>query len=94
MDSMVVVTLLTTNSLRHSEYSGILQQCKTLMAREDWEVRVTHCFREANQVADKLANMGIEGNLGVKIYHAPPVEAREALFFDQMGVAWPRHSHR
>jgi len=33
VDSMAVVNLLTTRSLRHSEHSGILQQCKNLM---DW----------------------------------------------------------
>ena len=90
VDSMVVVTLLSTSDLRFSAYHGILQQCKILLAWGYWETRVTHCFREANQVADKLANLGIEGNLGVTMYPTPPREVREALFSDRMGVVWPR----
>jgi len=90
VDSKVVETLLTIPRLRSSEYNGIIQQCKILIDRADWEVRITHCFREANQVADKLANMGLEGQLGVKLYHAPPEVVRGALLSDQMGVAWPR----
>jgi len=58
---------------------------------EGWEVKVSHCFREANQVADKLTKMGIEGSLGVTTYRVPPVETRDALYANSMGVSWPRH---
>ena len=80
----------TTHSLCHSECSGIIQQCKNLMGWGAWEVRITHCFREANQVADRLASMGLEGSLGVRTYHVPYMEIREYLYADQMGAAWPR----
>ena len=53
----------------------------------EWEIRITHCFREANQVADKLANMGIECSLEVRTYHASPIEIREVC----MLIRWALH---
>jgi len=90
IDSKAVVNMLTSHKLGHPEYSLLIQQCKHLLDWDGWEVRVSHCFREANQVADKLANMGTEGSLGVKIYRVPPMETQEALYANGMGVSWPR----
>ena len=61
---------------------------------EGWEVKISHCFREANQVADMLAKMGIEGMLGLTIYRVSPVKTRDALYADSVGVSWPRHVSR
>jgi len=90
LDSTAAVSMLTGHSLCHSECSGIIQQCKNLMGWGGWEVRIIHCFREANQVADGLANMGLDGTLEVKTYHVPPTKIREYLYADQMGATWPR----
>jgi len=93
VDSRVVVTLLTTMGFRRSEYHGLIHQCRTLLAWECWETRITHCFREANQVADRLANIGVQGSPGVTMYSRPPREVHEALFSDRMGALWPRQLH-
>ena len=90
IDSQAVVSMLTTRRPCHPEYTGLVQQCKQHLNWEGWEVKISHCFRETNQVADRLANMGIEDSLGVKTYHAPPMETGELLYADGMGVSWPR----
>jgi len=60
-----------------------------------WEVRISYCFRETNQVTDMLAKMGSEGMFGVTIHRVPPVGTRDALYVDNsVGVFWPRHVSR
>ena len=90
-DSLVVVGMLTNKMQWHPEHHFLLQQCVRLMQQADWEVTITHCYREANQVADFLANKGVDGTLGVIKYQSPLVELREALYADAVGVFWPRH---
>jgi len=68
MDSNVVVGMLTRRAPWHPEYSFILQQCTHLLDGEGWEVQITHCFGEANQVADKGAKKGLEGSLEVQTH--------------------------
>jgi len=91
-DSLVVVGMLTNKMQWHPEHHFMLQQCTKLMLKEDWEVKISHCYREANQVADILANKGVVGMLGVIKYQSPPTEIREALYADAVGVFWPRHA--
>jgi len=74
----------------HPEHRFLLQQCRSLLDWEGWESKVSHCFRETNQVADILANMGSEGLLGVQIHSTPPKDVWEALYADSVGVYLPR----
>ena len=90
LDSSVLVGMLTDHKHGHPEYQFLLQRCKQLLKLADWEVKITHCFRETNRVADKLASLGATGRLGVEIYRVPPMEALDVLYADNMGVLWPR----
>ena len=47
-DSKVVVSMLTSSNDWHLEHSFLLHQCKQLIDWEGWEVKISHCFREAN----------------------------------------------
>ena len=85
-DSSVVVGMLTNRMQRHPEHHFLIQQCYNLLHMEQLEVKITHCYREANKVADILANKGVDGMLGVTIYQSPPTEACEALYADSVGV--------
>jgi len=44
----------------YPEHMFLLQQ--DLINWEGWEVKVSHCFRETNQVADMLVNIGTSIN--------------------------------
>jgi len=89
-DSLAVVNVLTNHSEWHTENNSIIQQCKQLLSWEGWETHLTHCYREANQVADMLAKIAIDRQLGVRIYREPPVEVRDIVHADSTGVFWPR----
>ena len=47
-DSNVVVSMLAGHTHRHPEHRAIFQKCTRLMEWTGWEVKCTHCFREAN----------------------------------------------
>lgn len=56
----------------------------------NWSVRIRHVYREANRVADRLANMGVEQAEAFIVYDDPPASIRELLLADVMGVTTPR----
>lgn len=59
-DSVSLVQLINSDNKDTPRYlTGMLQEIKKLMT-EISQIKVTHDYREANQVADKLANEAIE----------------------------------
>ena len=62
-DSTVVVGMLRGNGNWNPVNKPFITQRKQLIERTDWEIKITHCYREANQVADKLANLGINNEI-------------------------------
>ena len=87
LDSKVLAEMLQVCLAWCMQQKFLLQQCSHLLSRGDWETKVTHCFREANQVADRLTNMGLMTNLGVTTLYTPPIEVREAILADCIGAA-------
>ena len=80
VDSSELVGLLTDQRNERPKYHFLVQQCRQMLCEEDWVVDITHCFRETNQVADKLAKMGITGRFRVAMYQAPPMETQSILY--------------
>ena len=94
LDSKVLMGMLQGETAWYPYHRFTLEQCKGLITWRDWEVQVTHCFREANQVANRVANMGVTSSIGIIIYQHPPLEVRDLMFADCMGATWPRTSKR
>jgi len=86
----MVVGMLRVSLAWTREHEPLLRRCASLVKFPGWEVRITHCYRETNQVADKLANMGVELDLRCNTYHSPPCAVRDLVFADNVGVSWPR----
>jgi len=89
-DSQTVVNMLVNYTSEHRKHYFLVQQRKQLLDWDGWEVKLSHCFREANQVADKLATIGTEGRLGVTIFRTPPPVIYEAMYADSVGTSCPR----
>lgn len=71
LDSLVVVGSITGSGIGSTAGWSLLQNIKELL-QLDWEVNVSHVFREANRVADGLANLGCICN-GLRIFlEGPP----------------------
>jgi len=85
VDSKVVVELVSGKRKEQPQYHFLISQCKQMICEGGWEVELMHCFRETNHVADKLANIGTTGRLGVTLYQNPPMEIQSMLYYDSLG---------
>ena len=90
LDSEVVVRMLTDEPPGHSPFIHLIRKCIALINRESWEVKVSHCYREANKAADWLANHGVGLNQPFSLIEAVPKDLLAVLLEDTSGVAWPR----
>ncbi|XP_071909744.1 uncharacterized protein [Coffea arabica] len=85
MDSLTLVRIL--NRLAHCPW-GIHTEVQQLMAVASYFPRILHCYHQANQVADMLANTRCQ-RARDEIYLAAaelPWLARGALFLDRLGM--------
>ena len=90
VDSLVVAGMLKDNMLCSAGHNTLVQQCRRILQLPDWEVKVNHCFRETNRVADALANLGIGLNCEFIYFNEPPSEVSSSLFADRVGAKYPR----
>lgn len=59
---------------------------------QDGEVQLHHILREANQVADGLANHGLDITRNLVIFEFPPPFISFSLNADAASIAFPRGS--
>ena len=89
VDSMVVVGFLTTGIEETHPLSFLVRLCHGFLGK-DWIVRVSHVYREANRLADELANHAFSLPLGFHAFASVPVEVDLLFREDVDGVSCPR----
>ncbi|XP_061357647.1 DExH-box ATP-dependent RNA helicase DExH6-like isoform X2 [Gastrolobium bilobum] len=75
----------SSNVLNDTPCDSVIQSIHELM-RENWTVRISHCYREGNQVADWLANYAHSTEPGVHVLDVPPPECIKYLTEDIAGL--------
>lgn len=91
-DSELVIDCITKESIKMDANYILIVKARELLKR-DWEVVVQHAFREANSVADCLANFGLSKDLfdrGLGIITNPPLILYSFLHFDLIGSIFSR----
>ena len=61
-----------------------------MIEREGREIKILHCYREANCAADQLANLRITKKLGVVFFDSPHKKAMDVLNADIVGLIGPK----
>jgi ribonuclease HI len=89
VDSLVVVNTITKGQDINSMGRNIVQRIRQLLQME-WEVKVQHSYREANNCADALANMGCRMGHGMMFYESCPTQISHLLAADQAGISFSR----
>jgi hypothetical protein len=56
------------------------------MLQLDWEVEVTHTYREANKCADKMANVGCSLEYETTLFEDCPDFLEELVLTDRMRI--------
>ena len=68
---------------------SLIMDCKTLINRIP-QVKMKHCFCEANKCADFLARKGLSTNEDFCLLHCPPVDLSLLLLYDCIGLYYER----
>ena len=92
LDSKTAVTLVQNGCNELHPCRPIIKAIQWFLAK-DWMVRIEHCYREANRVADCLANFAHDLSRSEekeRVFSSPLTGCMEELQDDLMGVGLPR----
>jgi len=89
VDSKLVVGFLQTGVTEMHPLSFLVRLCHGFISR-DWLVRVTHVYREANRLADGLANYAFSLDFGFLSLDVCPESVLSIMFEDVNGSGVPR----
>ncbi|KAG7586822.1 Ribonuclease H domain [Arabidopsis thaliana x Arabidopsis arenosa] len=89
VDSEMVVGFLTTGISDTHPLSFLVRLCHGFIAR-DWIVRISHVYREANRLADGLANYAFSLRLGFHLLESVPSCVASVVLDDVRGTAISR----
>ncbi|CAN1754104.1 Putative ribonuclease H protein At1g65750 [Linum perenne] len=88
-DSAAAVTMLQASGRPTHRHAALVAEFQDIRDRQ-WEVSITHIFREANCCADYLANLGHSLWFGLHVFDYPVSLLSDWLRYDLIGVALPR----
>ncbi|CAA7053003.1 unnamed protein product [Microthlaspi erraticum] len=89
VDSALVVGFVKTGICDTHPLSFLVHLCHGFLSK-DWEVRITHTYREANNLADGLANYAFSLPLGLHSFDSVPPGLVAILCDDERGVSRSR----
>ncbi|XP_021751076.1 uncharacterized protein LOC110716749 [Chenopodium quinoa] len=89
MDNKACVEAMKNANQQHGECMHIINNCRSL-CNVFVSFAFVNCYREGNRVADILANIGVGFQERVVYFDDPPVEIKNFLWEDLVGVALPR----
>ncbi|KAG7599188.1 Reverse transcriptase zinc-binding domain [Arabidopsis suecica] len=86
VDSEIVVGFLTTGISPSHPLSFLVRLCHGFISR-DWIVRIAHVYREANRLADGLANYAFTLPLGFHLFNSRLDALNSIVLEDAIGSA-------
>ncbi|CAN1775327.1 Putative ribonuclease H protein At1g65750, partial [Linum perenne] len=89
LDSLAAVTAILGDQEEDSRHGRTLESIDELRNR-NWEITISHIFREGNKVADLLAHHGHSLDFGFHVNCTYPHEVDRAIWSDHVGTCFPR----
>ncbi|KAL9417260.1 hypothetical protein AB3S75_040274 [Citrus x aurantiifolia] len=89
VDSLCVTQLISKRVVVPNEFYSVVVAIRELISR-NWQVVITHIYREANSAADFMANMAHTYPQGLHLFSSPPVGIFSIIVQDLFGVTKPR----
>ncbi|CAN1143560.1 Putative ribonuclease H protein At1g65750, partial [Linum perenne] len=89
VDSQAILSLIRANNLEEHQHGVEVAALRELLER-DWEVTITHTYREGNSAADYLADLGHQFPLGVHPISSRDCNVSYFLRRDCIGVSESR----
>ena len=88
-DSLCVTQLVSKQVVVPNEFYALVVAIREIISR-NWQVSITHIYREANSAADFMANMAHSYPHGLHLFSSPPVGIYSIIVQDLFGVTQPR----
>ena len=85
---MCVTQLVARPSVMSNEYAPLIQTIKDYLNLE-WQVSISHIYREANFAADYMVNLTFSIPLAFIVYPTPPLILGPFYFMTHMGSLIP-----
>ncbi|CAJ2673373.1 unnamed protein product [Trifolium pratense] len=89
IDSVAVMKVIKSGKTNSSLGTSLVKSIKKLLD-EDWEVKISHSYREANRSADALTSMGCTLNYNIVYFETCSINIRELIHADVLGISTPR----
>ena len=89
VDSLCVTQLVSKQVVVPNEFYALVVAIREIISR-NWQVSITHIYREANSAADFMANMAHSYPHGLHLFSSPPVGIYSIIVQDLFGVTQPR----
>ncbi|CAA7036314.1 unnamed protein product [Microthlaspi erraticum] len=90
VDSSMVVGFMKTGISDTHPLSFLVHLCQGLLSK-DWEVRISYVYREANRLADGLANYAFSLSLGLHTFDVVPPDLLSVIREDEFGLSHSRY---
>ncbi|KAL0010359.1 hypothetical protein SO802_005467 [Lithocarpus litseifolius] len=84
LDASAAISFISSNSNTNGDLSGLVDDCRVLLLQLP-QVKLLHCYCEANSCADALARLGAAGDGGDSYFVTPPHNVIPLLNFDFLG---------
>ncbi|CAN1191399.1 Putative ribonuclease H protein At1g65750, partial [Linum perenne] len=88
-DSSTAVSILQKGVGEQHQHAALVAEFHDLSSRE-WELSLSHVYREANCAADYLANFGHSFCVGMYLFQTLDASLAHWLRYDLIGIALPR----
>lgn len=85
LDATAAISLVSSNVNANGDLSGLVDDCRELLLCLP-QVKLSHCFREANFCVDALAKLGSASAELSLVFVSPPLVILQHLYDDMMGT--------
>ncbi|KAL9443990.1 hypothetical protein AB3S75_017211 [Citrus x aurantiifolia] len=88
VDSLCVTQMISKQVVVPNVFHTLIVAVQELL-RRNWQIAITHIYREANSAADFMANMAHSAPLGLYVFSDPPMGIYSIISQDLFGVTQP-----
>ena len=85
LDAQAVVELMNNDNTPNATNSSLVANCRLLISQVP-QIKVSHCYREANACADALSRIGSLQDSDMLYYDSPPSNLLEFYLADLYGL--------
>ena len=92
VDNLCVTQMISKQVVLPNAFYALVVVIWDLLSK-NWQIFITHIFREANSAVDFMTNMAHSILYGLHLFSSPPVSIYSIISQDMFGVTQPHLVH-